>query len=372
MATIRDVAREAGVSIATVSRAFNQSSLVSQATCQQVREVAARLDYWPNGTARSLITNRTHALGVLLPDLYGEFFSEVIRGIDLAARRERFQVLVSSSHAATDTLVAAVRSMRGRIDGLIALVPDAESARAVRDFTRAFPVVALDPGAEIPECGSISIANFDGARAMVRHLIGLGHHVIATVRGPEGNIDAEERLRGYRAALAESRIELPAEFVLAGDFTEESGHQAAAAILALEPRPTAVFAANDCIAIGLMSALRDEGVRVPEDIAMGGFDDIAISRYLNPPLTTVHVDAHELGGRAVDQILPHTRTKKALPIRHDMLSTTLVVRTSCGAALARAVAGGRGNGAAAGREQRSTGDSKRPQEEVKGGSARSQ
>src|SRR5262249_27960504 len=157
----------------------------------------------------------------------------------------------------------------------------------------------------------------DGARAMTRHLIGLGHRLIATVRGPEGNVDAEERVRGYRAALDEGAITVPATFVLEGDFTEVSGHAAAGALLGLEPRPTAVFSANDCIAIGLISALRDEGVRVPEDIAIGGFDDIVMSRYLNPPLSTVRVDAHELGGRAVEQILPHTRTKKSLPIRHD-------------------------------------------------------
>ncbi len=349
MATIRDVAREAGVSIATVSRVFNQSALVSRPTCEHVRTVAARMDYWPNGTARSLITNRTHALGVLLPDLYGEFFSEVIRGIDLAARRERFQVLVSSSHADTEALIAAVRSMRGRIDGLIALVPDADSARAVRGFVQTFPVLVLDPGAEINDCSTISIANLEGARAMVRHLLELGHRVIATVRGPQGNVDAEERLRGYRAALRERGLEVSADLEVAGDFTEESGHRAAAGILGLRPRPTAVFAANDCMAIGLMSALRDAGIRVPEDIAIGGFDDIAISRYLSPPLTTVRVDAYDLGERAVQQLLPHTRTKKSLPLQHDVLPTTLVVRKSCGSSRPQAAgepARGRRDGAA--------------------------
>src|SRR5439155_9636422 len=127
LATIRDVAREAGVSVATVSRVYNKSGPVSEVTARHVREVASRMDYWPNGVARSLITSRTHALGVLLPDLYGEFFSEVIRGIDLAARRSRFHVLVSSSHADHEALLAAVRSMRGRIDGLIAMAPDPES-----------------------------------------------------------------------------------------------------------------------------------------------------------------------------------------------------------------------------------------------------
>ena len=162
MATIRDVAREAGVSIATVSRVYNDSPLVSDDTREHVRRVASRLDYIPNGAARSLITNRTHAIGVLLPDLYGEFFSEVIRGIDLAARRARFQVLVSSSHADTDTLMAAVSSMRGRIDGLIAMAPEEKTRWALRDFTRKFPVVVRNPGPGQGEDGTRSPGDFGG------------------------------------------------------------------------------------------------------------------------------------------------------------------------------------------------------------------
>src|SRR5437870_7859102 len=124
MANIKDVARLAGVSVATVSRVFNQSALVTEPTRARVLGVASRLNYWPNGAARSLITNRTHAFGVLLPDLFGEFFSEVIRGIDRTARTAGYHVLLSSSHADTGELVHAVRTMRGRIDGLIVMAPD--------------------------------------------------------------------------------------------------------------------------------------------------------------------------------------------------------------------------------------------------------
>ena len=163
VATIRDVAREAGVSIATVSRVFNQTTLVTEATAQHVRTVAARLDYWPNSAARSLITHRTHAIGVLLPDLYGEFFSEVIRGIDLAARREKYQVLVSSSRANAETIVAAVRALRGRIDGLIVMAPDADATRRDPRLRRALSrCMLLNPGASASEVGAISIANYEG------------------------------------------------------------------------------------------------------------------------------------------------------------------------------------------------------------------
>lgn len=332
MATIRDVAREAGVSIATVSRVFNQSSLVRQDTCEHVRGVASRLDYWPNSAARSLITNRTSAIGVLLPDLYGEFFSEVIRGIDLAARRERYQVLVSSSHASTETLVAAVRALRGRIDGLLVMAPDADATDAIQDFSTRFPVVLLNPGPISLECASLSIANFDGAYAAVRHLAALGHRRIAMVLGPEGNSDAGERRRGWQQAMRDSGLDPSPDLEVRGDFSESSGFAAAERLLAASPRPTAVFAANDYMAVGLLAAARDAGLSVPKDLAVCGFDDIAISRYLNPPLTTVDVDACELGQRALLQLLPFARARRPAEAHHETLPTRLVVRASCGAA----------------------------------------
>ncbi len=331
MATIRDVAREAGVSIATVSRVFNQTALVTDATAQHVRTVASRLDYWPNSAARSLITHRTHAIGVLLPDLYGEFFSEVIRGIDMAARREKYQVLVSSSRANAETIVAAVRALRGRIDGLIVMAPDADATAAIGDFAARFPVLLLNPGATAIEVGALSIANHEGAYAAVRHLIDLGHRRIAMVMGPSGNLDAGERNAGYRQARADAGIAHLPELELAGDFSESSGFQAAEALMRIRPRPTAVFAANDYMAIGLISALRDADVRVPQDLALVGFDDIAIAQYLSPMLTTVRVDACELGERAMQRLLPFARTRRPAEPHRETLPTTLIVRHSCGA-----------------------------------------
>jgi LacI family transcriptional regulator len=330
MATIKDVAREAGVSVATVSRVFNDSGLVSVDTRRTVREVAARLNYWPHGVARSLITSRTNAVGVLLPDMYGEFFSEIIRGADLAARREGLHLLVSSSHANAEELVAAMRSMRGRIDGLIVMAPDVEQPVGTQVCGGHFPVVLLDPGFDAEECDTIAIANHDGARAMVRHLLGLGHRRIATVTGPERNIDARQRLAGYRTALREAGAESSPELEIAGDFTETSGYEAAARLLRLAPRPTAVFAGNDYMAAGILGALSDAGVRVPEQIAVTGFDDIAMARYLNPSLTTVQVDMLQLGERAVGRLLDIRREANGTH-RHEMLPTTLVVRGSCGA-----------------------------------------
>lgn len=330
MATIKEVAQAAGVSIATVSRVYSGTAKVSEETASRVRTAAAMLDYWPNSAARSLTTSRTHALGVLLPDLFGEFFSEVIRGIDREARRERFQILISSSHANSDEFIAAARSMRGRIDGLVAMTPDANSVAAIHEIQRSMRVVLLNPWSAVEGCDAVSIGSFEGAAALTRHLISLGHRRIATVTGPEGNIDAYDRLRGYRMAIEEAGIEADADLVIPGDFTEASGYASVAKILGRRPRPTAVFAANDYMAIGLLGALRDARIPVPEDLAVAGFDDIPIAQYLSPALTTVRVDAYALGQRAVQLWM---RPDAGNGVRRESLATRLVVRGSCGEAL---------------------------------------
>ena len=337
MTTIKDVAREAGVSIATVSRVFNDSAVVSEGTRQNVRAVAERLNYWPNGAARSLITNRTQAIGVLLPDLFGEFYSEILRGMDCTARKTGLHLLVSSSHADAKELVAALRSTRGRIDGLIVMAPDIDASAAIRATAAALPMVLIDAFSGIEGCDSVAIANQAGAYSVVRHLVRLGHRRVATITGPARNADARQRLEGYRAALVESGADGSRELEIAGNFTEPSGYEAVARLLALHPRPTAVFAANDYMAIGVLGALSDAGVRVPEDIALAGFDDIAMACYLNPPLTTVHVDAYRLGERAVEKLLERSHPRRGRAAQHEVLPTTLVIRSSCGSSSASQV-----------------------------------
>jgi LacI family transcriptional regulator len=331
VATIKDVAREAGVSVATVSRAFNESGPVSEATRQRVREVAARLQYSTHGGARSLITNKTSAIGVLLPDLYGEFFSEVIRGIDHAAQGHGYHLLVSSSHDAKDEIEAALLAMRGRVDGVIAMSPHLDAPALVANVPATLPVVLLNCPVDGDGYDALTIDNRQGAYAMVRHIAALGHLRIAIIQGARGNYDASERLEGYRAALHELRLECRPEWEVPGDFTETSGYQAIAQLLALDHRPTAIFAANDSMAIGALSALREAGVRVPDDMAVTGFDDIPLARYMSPPLSSVHVAIAELGMRGVETLLHAIDCKNAHTRRHQRLPTTLVIRRSCGA-----------------------------------------
>lgn len=328
--TIRDVAREAGVSVATVSRVLNDSGPVSAVTSQRIREIATRMRYVPNSAARSLITRRSTTLGVLLPDLHGEFFSEVIRGVDQTAQRSGYHLLVSGSHNDKGEIEAALRAMRGRVDGLIVMSPDIDSAALVANLPASSPVVLLNCFVDGDAFDSLTIDNFGGARAMVRHLLAAGHRRIAFIRGAERNHDAAERLRGYRAALKNGGIEWDEALEFDGDFTESSGHLAAKRITAMPRRPTAVFAANDSMAIGALAAIREAGLEVPDDIAVAGFDDIPISRYMSPPLTSVRVRISEMGERAVHMLLRAIEGKNQHVRRQERLPTTLVIRESCG------------------------------------------
>jgi LacI family transcriptional regulator len=330
VATIKDVAREADVSVATVSRVFNDSGPVSETTRLRILEVAARLRYSPHGVARSLITNRTSTIGVLLPDLYGEFFSEVIRGMDQAAQPGGYHLLVSSSHDAKDEIEAALRAMRGRVDGLIVMSPHLDAPSLVANVPPTLPIVLLNCAVNGEGYDALTIENQRGACEMVKHLIGLGHRSIAIITGDDGNYDATERLLGYRRAMAESGIAVSSEWEIPGDFTESSGFRAATTLIAMRSRPTAVFAANDAMAIGALSALRDAGVLVPDDIAVVGFDDIPLARYMSPPLSSVHVAIAELGTRAVETLMHAIDRKNEHSRRHQRLETTLVIRRSCG------------------------------------------
>ncbi len=331
MATIRDVARASNVSIATVSRVFNKSPLVSEETRQRVAAAASTLGYWPNEIARSLITNRTHTLGLLLPDLHGEFFSEVIHGADLTAREKGFHLLVSRSSSSAAELTDVLRSMRGRVDGLVVMAPGLDASRALRQAAGSVPVVLLNPEVELSGCDSVSIGNFQGAYGMVRHLAALGHRPIATITGPPQNIDARQRLEGYRAGLRDAGLEVRPDLEFHGDFTERSGYEAARELVRQQGGPMAVFVANDHMALGVMGALQEAGRSVPEDVALAGFDDIAMARYLTPALTTVHVDMLQMGERAVDLLLDPERDVASREGRHEVMPTRLLVRASCGA-----------------------------------------
>ncbi len=325
--TIKDVARVAQVSVATVSRALNGHGNVAEEVRERVFAAAKDLRYTPHAAARSLSSRRTQTLGVVLPDLHGEFFSELMRGIDQVAREHRLHLLVSSYHGHPEEQGTALAAMRGRVDGLLVMSPYLDvPAPLGESLASSLPVVLINSQSAGEGVAALGVDNFSGAFAMVEHLVQAGHRRIAFIAGPAGNYDAHERLRGYRAAL--ERFAPGVEpWVLPGDFDEASGHRAGLELMEGE-RPDAVFAANDMMALGCLFAFAHAGVRVPQDIALAGFDDIPMARYVHPSLTTVRVNISELGASAARMLIAQTADGAAEVAHAKSLMPELIVRES--------------------------------------------
>lgn len=327
--TIKDVAREAHVSVASVSRALNGHSSVTEETRERIAGIAAQLRYVPHSAARSLITRRTQTIGALLPDLYGEFFSELIRGIDLAARACGLHLIVSSSHGNADEAAAALRSMQGRVDGMLILSPHVDDAFLRANLPESLPAVLINSSVKSALYDVLNVDNYGGARAMVRHLLGAGHGSVAFISGPANNFDAQQRERGYRTAMAQFAPNAPLN-VVNGDFTEASGYRAGLKLLAQNLLPRAVFAANDMMAVGCLYALKESGINVPGEIAIAGFDDIPIARYVSPPLSTVRVRIVDLGRNALERLATKLVKPQSEQASAQILECEIVVRSTCG------------------------------------------
>ena len=299
-ATIRDVAKRSGVSVASVSRVLNGADTVTDAMRGRVLEAIDTLHYVPHSGARSLSTRRTDTLGVILPDLFGEYFSELIRGMDRAARVHGKHLIVSSSHDDAEEVALAMRSMRGRVDGLIVLSPHLDAARLAEGLVGSLPVVLMNAAAVGADRPCIVVDNDGGAAQAVAHLVQTGRRRIAHVRGPLGNLEADERVQGYLRALGDAGLGSRVE---QGDFTQASGYRAVARMLAEPLRPDAVFAANDMMAVGAVLAIQEARLRCPEDVAVVGFDDVPIAELVRPALTTLRIDIAGTGARALERLI---------------------------------------------------------------------
>jgi LacI family transcriptional regulator len=313
----------AQVSVATVSRALNGQANVTDEVRRRVLQAAQQLQYSPHAAARSLSSRRTHAIGVVLPDLYGEFFSELVRGIDQVARENGLHLLVSSYHGHREEQGDAMRAMRGRVDGLLLMSPYASDGSATESIAPGLPTVLINSQDAGEGSLALGVANYEGARAMLAHLVSSGYRRIAFIAGPEDNFDAFQRHSGYRDALAELLPDAQ-EWVLPGAFDEASGHQAGLELLKSPNRPDAVFAANDMMALGCLFAFTQAGLRVPDDIAVAGFDDIPLARFVHPGLSTMRVDIFSLGASAARMLL--ARLAGTEPPNPQPLVPQLIVR----------------------------------------------
>ena len=325
--TIKDVAREADVSVASVSRVLNGVGRVGEETRRKILETVDRLHYVPHAGARSLITRRTATIGMVLPDFHGEFFSEMLRGADGEARAFGLHLLVSTSHGDTDEAADIIRSLRGRVDGVLVMSPHLDEEFVHAHLPSALPAVLMNAPA-IDGRPGVNVEHYSGAATMVRHLAAGGRTRIAYISGPAENTDAAERLRGYLDARP---MRLPDDYVVHGDFSMASGHAAAIALSRLDPLPEAIFAANDMMAVGCIQGLRSVGLDVPGDIAVGGFDDIPLSALIRPALTTMRIEVAALGALAVRRLVALASGEADETSGEDRIEPRLVVRDSCGA-----------------------------------------
>lgn len=322
-ATIRDVARHADVSVASVSRALNGHSNVHPETRARVLAAVRALGYVPHAGARSLSLARTHAIGVVLPDLHGEFFSEIVRGMDREASARGYHLLLSNMHADADLAAQAMRSMRGRVDGLIVMAPQLDAAALDEALPGGVPAVLVNSPQEQPR-PAMRVDGAAGMEAVVAHLVATGRRALVHVAGPEGNIDALQRREGFVAALAR-HLPGATPIVIEGDFSEEAGTAAVAALNDRGIAHDAIVAANDMMALGVLGALRDAGTAVPGAVAVTGFDDIPLARYLG--LTTVRVHIADMGARAVARLADAIEGADAIPTI-ELVTPALVVRTT--------------------------------------------
>ncbi|WP_267435844.1 LacI family DNA-binding transcriptional regulator [Sphingomonas sp. GM_Shp_1] len=322
-ATIRDVAREAAVSVASVSRVMNGHVSVHPETRARIMAVAQSLGYVPHAGARSLSLSRSHAIGVVLPDLHGEFFSEIVRGMDREVTARGYHLLLSNMHADAVLAAQAVRSMRGRVDGMIVMAPQLDTQALDEALPPDMPAMLVNSSPGVARA-ALRIDNAAGIAASVAHLVAQGRRALVHVSGPPANIDAEERRRGFLDAMARLAPEVE-PIVIAGDFHEESGGAAVAMLRARGIACDGIVAANDMMALGVMAALRTAGVDVPGAVAVTGFDDIPLARYLG--LTTVRAPMAEMGARAVARLIDALEGGELRP-EAETIATELVIRST--------------------------------------------
>jgi LacI family transcriptional regulator len=328
-ATIRDIASEAGVSIATVSRVLNGRPDVSPETREAVMTVVRERGFSTNRSARALSGGRTGLVGMATPFLNAPYFAAILEGADEALYERDTRIVMCSTHHRHDREVTLLdRLMHGTTDGAILLLPEETNEELEALQRKRYPFVVVDPRVPpAPGIPSVSAAHSAGALAATRHLLELGHRRIAAITGPPGIVATEDRLSGYRAGLVAAGVAPDSSLEVVSDFQLDGGARAAKQLIDLRDPPTAIFAFNDNLAIGVLRAARERGLRVPDDLSVVGFDDVDNAAMVTPALTTVHQPLEEMGRMAVS-LLMRLIEQQPLEAVHIELATRLVIRES--------------------------------------------
>ncbi len=303
--SIKDIAKIAGVSHTTVSRALRGSALISDETARRIQETALALGYFPNAAAQSLKTNRSQALGVIVSSIDDPYFSEILQGIEEIAQSNHYSLFIAASQRDAERERTIVRAMRQhRVDGVIICSTSFHDEGSQQFSKYGIPIVMINNQAAEDYRYSIYHDDVDGSRQVTRHLIDLGHRRIAYLGNSTSGRTTQDRLAGFRYEVQSAGLALPDEYTYEMPGSEpEKGRLAAEHFLNLPDRPTAIVCFNDMLAIGLLKALQEFGVRVPEDMSITGFDNIVFSNYTHPPLTTFDQPKRFIGQKAAELIL---------------------------------------------------------------------
>jgi LacI family transcriptional regulator len=327
---MKDVAELADVSVTTVSHVLNKTRYVDRSLVRRVETAVKSLGYQPNALARGLRRNETRMLGMVVPDNSNPYFAELARSIEDACFECDYNVILCNSDE-DPTKEHAYLSLLAekRVDGIVFVASGNDRSGVEAVLRQKIPMVILDRELKGTKCDSIVVDNRAGAFRATQHLILGDHRRIGCVCGPKNLTSARERLQGYQDALTEAGLRVDPKLIQPGDFHIEGGYTAVQALLDLPNRITAVFAANDLMAIGVLRGIAVRGLRVPEDIAVVGFDGISLGRYSQPPLTTMAQPIREIGKLATELVLSRVNGDRKEPRIHQ-LETSLVVRGSCG------------------------------------------
>jgi len=326
-ASIKDIARLAGVSHSTVSRALHNHPLVNPETSKKILQIAQKHGYRPSAAARSLVTQRTYTIGVVVTNISDPFVAGVVNGIEEVASAHGFSVFLANANADPDQEIRVVESFEERrVDGIIVTSSRVGALYVPLLARRRVPIVLLNNQHPSQYAHSIVIDSQQGSCQATRHLIGLGHRRIAYLGDRFGRQSDTERFDGYRAALHEAGIRVSRPYVVRGDGKAEGAIAAVAGLLTLPQPPTAICCYNDMSAIGAMHRIRAAGLSVPQDISITGFDDLHISQFLNPPLTTVRQPMFEMGRMTMDTLIAMLSNRA--PQQNIKVPGTLIVRGS--------------------------------------------
>lgn len=329
--TSHDVAKKAGVSIATVSRVLNDSPHVRPSVKRKVLRAVKALNYQPNRTAQRLRAKQSKVIGLIISDIQNPFFTAAVRGIEDVAYHNGYSVVLCNSDEDPEKEKLYVDVMRAEAVAGVIITSASEAEPQVGDLLDArIPVVALDRRIKDRRVDSVLTTNVQGAYAAVTHLIGLGHRCIGFIGLPLTRTTGRERFEGYQRALRENGLPVSRARVRISDAKQQGGHDAALDLLASQPRLTALFAANNLTTLGALAAIRERGLKIPDDISIIGFDDMPWATLLQPPLTAIAQPTYELGQQAAELLLARLKDP-GKPVSHVQLNTTLIVRGSTGA-----------------------------------------